>query len=66
MPWTNDPARDADRYDAEQNKILQRLPVCSDCGEHITDDYFYEINSEYICPTCLNDNYRKYTDDYIT
>ena len=64
--WTDDPPRDAERYAAEQYKLSQSLPHCDVCHEPIYDDFFYEINSEYICPTCLNVYYKKYTDDYIT
>lgn len=52
-------------HDAEQERQLQQLPVCSCCGEHIQDDYFYQINDENICVHCLNEYYRKDVDDYV-
>ena len=54
-----------DRYDAEQERALRKLPECSECGEKITDDECYEFNGELICPECLRDYHRKNTDDYI-
>lgn len=65
MNWTDDPVRDHDRYQEEQNKWLEKMPVCSICDEYIQDDYLYEINDEVICEECLKDNFRKNVEDYI-
>ena len=54
---TDDPARDWDRYCAEQEEELERLPRCSECDEPITDAFCYYINGEYICEECMKDNY---------
>ena len=51
------------RHDAEQEASLEMLPVCSECGEHIQDEYCFEINDEYICERCMKNNHRKYVDD---
>ncbi len=53
------------QHEAEQEKWLASLPICSECGEHIQDEYCYEINGELICPDCLKENHRKFTDDYV-
>lgn len=65
MMWTNDPVADAERYAAEQEKRLRMLPLCSECGEHIQDEHLYEINDEYICERCMNENHRKAVDDIV-
>ena len=65
MSWTDDPVRDAERYEAEQERQLQRLPVCCECGYPIQTDECYEFNDELICPDCLRDNHRKWVDDYV-
>lgn len=62
---TDDPAADFDRYDAEQQKELEKCPKCSMCDEYIQSDYFYEINDEVICEECINDNFRKNTEDFM-
>ena len=62
---TDDPLADFDRYDAKQQRELDKLPVCVDCGEAVTDDHFYLINDEVICPDCLDAGYRKAVDDYV-
>lgn len=55
MMWTDDPIRDYDRYCAEQEREMERLPRCSECDEPITDDFCYYINGEYICEECMKD-----------
>ena len=60
-----DPLADFDRYSAEEERELDKRPKCSDCGEPIQDEKFYLINDEFICLTCMEDNYLCWTEDYI-
>lgn len=53
MFYTDDPIRDAERYQAAQDNLLQSLPVCADCDEHIQDETAYYINGEWICRRCM-------------
>lgn len=62
---TDDPERDYARYEAEQNKQLEKLPRCSECDEPIQEEYCFEINGEYICENCMNENHRKCVDDIL-
>lgn len=62
---SDDPVADFERYDAEQQRRLSELPVCSECGEPVQDDFYYEINDEIICQECLDRDFRKRTEDYI-
>lgn len=52
-------------HNAEQERRLDKLPRCSECDEPIQDDYLYEINGEYICESCMKDNYRKPVDSVM-
>lgn len=54
-----------ERYDAEREAELWKVPVCDYCHEHIQTDHFYEIYDEFICPDCMDAHFRKWTDDYI-
>ena len=63
--WTDDPIADFERYDAEQERKLARLPECCVCGEHIQDDFLYDIDGELFCEECMNDSFRKCTDNYM-
>ena len=38
MFYTDDPVRDAERYQAEQEGKLKMLPKCHVCDEHIQQD----------------------------
>lgn len=65
MYYTYDPVADFNRYDADRQRELDRLPICAECGHPITDEHLFEINGVLICEECLNDNYRKNTEDFI-
>ena len=51
-------------YEEAQIQKLESLPRCSECDEPIQTDYCYEINDELVCPDCMEQNYKKWTDDY--
>lgn len=65
MFYSDDPISDYNRYCNEQQKELDRLPECSECGEKIMDEYCFEVNGEYICERCMNENHRKSVDMLI-
>lgn len=62
---TGDPLADFNRWDAEQQAALNKLPKCSECDEPIQDDCYYEINGECVCPECLDNNHKHWVEDYI-
>ena len=41
------------QHEDNQQTKLDRLPTCTNCGEYIQDDYYYEINEEYLCEECM-------------
>ena len=41
------------------------LPVCDFCGRRISDPYYYEVMGDVICEDCMNEEYRRDTDDYV-
>lgn len=65
MGWTGDALRDFDRYEARRQRALDRLPRCYECGEAIQTDEFYEVDEgKYICPHCLEENHKRWTEDF--
>ena len=64
MYYTDDPDRDFLHHDAAQQRELERLPVCDECGEPIQDEYCYEVDGRLICDDCMA-GHRKAVDDMI-
>lgn len=46
------------QHEEEKESMLNRLPVCCECGNHIQDDSAYYINDEWICENCM-DSYKR-------
>jgi formylmethanofuran dehydrogenase subunit E len=65
MRWTDDPVADAERYMAEQEEELKKLPVCDYCNEPIQDDYLFDLEGDIVCESCMNKHFRKHTEDYM-
>lgn len=62
MMYSDDPVADFERYDAEQENELQRLPVCCECGNPIQQEKAVRINGDWYCDECL-DEMREYTTE---
>lgn len=65
MRWTDDPLLDFARYDAEQNRRLERFPVCAHCGDPIQDERLFDVDGELYHAACADKEFRKWTEDYI-
>jgi formylmethanofuran dehydrogenase subunit E len=63
MFYTDDPARDFDRWDMEQARAEARLPVCECCGEHIQDETAFHYNGVWICDSCI-ESHKEWVEDY--
>lgn len=55
MYYSDDPAADYDRYCYEQEKELEQLPTCDECGEKITTDFLYQIGNNVFCENCIEE-----------
>ncbi len=65
MYRTDDPVADYERYDADREAELAKLPKCDCCGEPIVEEHFYNIDGTFICEECMRNQYRVCTDNYI-
>ena len=65
MWYTDDPVADFSRHDAEQEAQLKKTPVCCYCDEHVQEEFYFEINGEVICETCMDRFFRKDVEDYV-
>lgn len=55
MNRTDDPLKDFDRHDTEQQKKLDRLPKCTECGEPIQQEKAVCIDGDFYCDHCLDE-----------
>lgn len=62
---TNDPIADFHRYDAEQQRQLERCPKCDYCDKHITEETYYDLDGDIVCEDCLDRHFKRFTEDYI-
>lgn len=51
-------------YEAQQEKALARLPICTYCEQPIQDDYLFDIDGELYCEECAKDLFRRSTENY--
>jgi hypothetical protein len=60
MTWTDDPVRDAERYETEKELADRNCLHCFFCGGTIWDgDDYFDLGNMVICEDCLNDKYRR-------
>ena len=64
MFYSDDPARDFDRWDQELERRRARRPICSECSEHIMDETAYCKDGVWTCDKCI-ENHRTWIDDEI-
>ena len=48
------------QHDAEQEELLEQCPVCICCGEHIQDEFYYDIDGDTYCDRCLKDTFLRF------
>ncbi len=60
-----DPIEDFERYDADRERKLRCLPVCSLCREHIQQETAVCFNDEWICDECLDDLRKETLEDGV-
>ncbi len=65
MAWTNDPVADFERYDAEQERKLARLPLCSCCKEPIQQEKAVWYNDQWCCEECESDFWQNIRKDFL-
>lgn len=54
-----------EQYDQECEDWLERQPRCDHCGIHIQKEHLYDFCGEIVCQECLDDKFKKRTDDYV-
>ena len=54
---------DAER-EREEKQWRSKLPECSECGEKIKSEEFYNLGGDYYCEECM-DSHKVRTENYI-
>ena len=44
---------------------LRKRPVCCYCGHRVQDENLYDVEGNLYHEECMNERFRKYTEDYI-
>ena len=65
MWYSDDPVADFNRYDSYLEKKLSNMPKCGSCGEHIQDDYLYDVDGNVYCEECFTSEFRRPVELYI-
>ena len=55
MLRSDDPVADFERHDREQQRKLEKMPVCKECGEHIQQEDAVLLDGNWYCDDCLFD-----------
>lgn len=63
---SDDPVRDFESWDAEQNRWLEKLPVCCRCDRPIQGEHLWDVDGDLYCEECAEDEFKKRTEDYIS
>lgn len=64
MIITDNPERDYLQYEREEQKWLEKRPVCNQCGEPIQSYYTYEIDGYLFCEGCM-EQFKNETEEYV-
>lgn len=54
IQYTDDPVADADARDRYLDSLLESLPKCRVCKEHIQDEKYYQIGYHSVCRDCID------------
>lgn len=65
MYFTDNPVADAERYAAEQEEELEKLPICECCGEPIQQEKAIYYNDQWCCEDCEYDFWSNIRQDFL-
>lgn len=52
-------------YSDREEESIENLPVCDCCGEHIQDEYYYDLSDlggGFFCEECVREHFRRSVD----
>ena len=54
-----------ERHEAEQQRQLEKYPICDYCGEEILDDNLFDIDGNLYHEHCMEEQFRKPVENYM-
>ncbi len=61
MHYTDDPVRDAERYQIDLERENSReVLYCDECGDEIHDDFCFNIHGRRLCSKCVDYLYKEW------
>lgn len=66
MAYSDNPVRDAARYDFLQHQWRESRPICAGCEEPILDDVCYQVGSKKYCMECEDLAWSKIKGEYLS
>lgn len=45
-----------EQHEAEQDRLLAKLPICKECKRRIQTEWAFCFDGEYICEDCMEDH----------
>lgn len=54
-----------EEHDRALEQKLNYLPVCTCCGNPISDYYIWAIGDELLCDGCAKNKYRRYVESFM-
>lgn len=57
--FSDDPVADFERYDRDQERLLERRPKCRNCNEHIQNEHYFYIDGRIWCHECMVEEFRR-------
>lgn len=63
--YSDDPGRDADRFDRWKSEWLERRPICNGCMSPIQDDTCYVVKGRKYCLDCEDIAWAQIRHEYL-
>lgn len=65
MMFTDNPVRDFHAYDSEQERQLEKLPICEKCKNPIQQEKAVYYNDQWICENCESEFWEDIREDFL-
>lgn len=61
---TDNPIADYDSYCEDQERNIEKLPVCECCGKRILTEKAFYYNDQWACQNCSKDFWESIKEDF--